>query len=289
MSTRQRTMSCAAVTSTLCLLSGCLVGTMEDDEGELGELEDRAPRNGFLSACELDHRLSDDPIVFPGEPGASHRHSFYGNESTDAGSTSSNMLRKGTSCAFDGDTAAYWMPTATKGGNPIETMGGRMYYRRGRLHGHINPYPYGLRMIAGDGMTTHPQSLDVVHWGCTKNEGERFYLPPDDCGDDHVNAVVVFPNCWDGKNLDSPDHKSHMAYDVDGQCPATHPVQMPHLFLDFQFRTSQGKYIRLSSDMPGMPGGMSLHADFWNTWHQEKLEAKVQTCFNTDAACGELE
>jgi hypothetical protein len=23
---------------------------------------------------------------------------------------------------------------------------------------------------------------------------------------------VIFPDCWDGRHLDSPDHKSHMAY-----------------------------------------------------------------------------
>jgi len=41
--------------------------------------------------------------------------------------------------------------------------------------------------------------------------------------------------------------------------------------------------------MDDMPGGMTLHADFWNTWHQEKLEAKTETCFNTDTACDDLE
>lgn len=49
--------------------------------------------------------------------------------------------------------------------------------------------------------------------------------------------------CWDGKNLDSPDHKSHVAYPTNGpalfsgtgtggNCPSTHPVKIPQLMLE---------------------------------------------------------
>lgn len=47
--------------------------------------------------------------------------------------------------------------------------------------------------------------------------------------------------CWDGKNLDSPDHKTHVAYptngpasfDTDGgACPSSHPVKIPQLMLE---------------------------------------------------------
>jgi hypothetical protein len=37
--------------------------------------------------CTIDHQRADDPIVHPGQPGASHMHSFYGNTSTKASST----------------------------------------------------------------------------------------------------------------------------------------------------------------------------------------------------------
>ncbi|KAB5546946.1 hypothetical protein GE09DRAFT_1223973 [Coniochaeta sp. 2T2.1] len=40
-----------------------------------------------------------------------------------------------------------------------------------------------------------------------------------------------FPACWDGKNLDSPDHQSHIYNTIlttgfvnGGPCPTTHPV-----------------------------------------------------------------
>jgi hypothetical protein len=49
--------------------------------------------------------------------------------------------------------------------------------------------------------------------------------------------------CWDGVNLDSPDHKSHVAYptagpatfsgsSTGGACPSTHPVKIPQLMLE---------------------------------------------------------
>ena len=40
----------------------------------------------FVADCPLSHRLPDDPIVFPGLPGASHSHDFFGNHATDANS-----------------------------------------------------------------------------------------------------------------------------------------------------------------------------------------------------------
>ncbi|NWN33781.1 DUF1996 domain-containing protein, partial [Klebsiella michiganensis] len=27
-----------------------------------------------------------------------------------------------------------------------------------------------------------------------------------------IRQTIIFPACWDGKNLDSPDHQSHVAY-----------------------------------------------------------------------------
>lgn len=46
------------------------------------------------------------------------------------------------------------------------------------------------------------------------------------------------PSCWDGKNLDSPNHQDHVAYptsgpanflSLGGSCPSTHPIRIPQL------------------------------------------------------------
>jgi hypothetical protein len=54
-------------------------------------------------------------------------------------------------------------------------------------------------------------------------------------------------SCWDGKNLDTPDHKSHVAYPTNGAhafdgsstggtCPDTHPVKIPQIMLEVRTR-----------------------------------------------------
>ena len=55
---------------------------------------------------------------------------------------------------------------------------------------------------------------------------------------------VRFPTCWDGVNLDSPDHMSHVAYpssgtfESNGPCPESHPVKIPQLFFETIFDTT---------------------------------------------------
>lgn len=67
----------------------------------------------------------------------------------------------------------------------------------------------------------------------------RHFLPSKDYIDaycpDGIRAELMFPSCWDGVNLDSEDHKSHVAYPslvINGECPDTHPVRLPGLFYE---------------------------------------------------------
>ena len=41
----------------------------------------------FVVECGYSHSAPDDPIVYPGQPGMSHEHDFFGNVTTDADST----------------------------------------------------------------------------------------------------------------------------------------------------------------------------------------------------------
>lgn len=52
---------------------------------------------------------------------------------------------------------------------------------------------------------------------------------------DGIRFELMFPSCWDGVNLDSEDHKSHVAYPnlvIDGTCPDDYPVRLPGLFYE---------------------------------------------------------
>lgn len=57
---------------------------------------------------------------------------------------------------------------------------------------------------------------------------------------------MFFPSCWDGVNLDSADHKSHMAYPIQnynsGDCPASHPVHLVSLFYEMLVSVDQFPY-----------------------------------------------
>lgn len=53
-----------------------------------------------------------------------------------------------------------------------------------------------------------------------------------------IMSSLRFPSCWDGKNLDSPDHISHMSYpetgtfESAGPCPASHPVRTSQVMFE---------------------------------------------------------
>jgi len=109
--------------------------------------------------------------------------------------------------------------------------------------------PQGFRMIAGNAANTDDSKVskaNICH-RCWKGVNEATFtggapctgadtvaVPMDpSCG--MIRQTLIFPHCWDGKNLDSPDHKSHVAYGQGsgasggGACPSTHPVKLPQI------------------------------------------------------------
>lgn len=92
-----------------------------------------------------------------------------------------------------------------------------------------------------------------------------------------------FPNCWDGVNLDSSDHRSHMAYPVGARCPASHPVVLPRLesFFRYDVGTDPIGEITLSSGPY-----YTAHQDFFNAWVPSSLQTLVENCINAMVDCG---
>ncbi len=236
----------------------------------------------FISVCRFSHRATDDPIVFPGQPGRSHDHSFVGNVSTNAFSTMASLQAASTTCRRQGDTAAYWMPTLYVDGNPVAPLGATIYYRRRTLDG-VQPFPLGLRMIAGDSHATTPQSLRATFWNCGVATG----IPPSSAvpacpaaRGSSLRLHVNFPSCWDGRNLYSSD-QSHMAYPTRGRCPSSHPVAVPAISLIYRYPVTGSHDVALSSGTR-----YSGHADFFNAWNEEALAGLVDGCLNALRHCG---
>jgi len=53
---------------------------------------------------------------------------------------------------------------------------------------------------------------------------------------DRERKLTMNFSCWDGKNEDSADHKSHVASGYNG-CPSSHPVRIPQIMLETVFDT----------------------------------------------------
>lgn len=235
----------------------------------------------FASICRFDHRLPDDPIVAPGVPGGSHNHDFFGNTTTNASSTYETLLGQGTSCNRAADAAAYWAPSLSVNGTEIRPLLAQAYYNARGKQDVLAP-PAGLKIIAGDGTATTPQPLSVVAWHCGDNTPGGLSSTPPTCPQrTPLRLQIRFPDCWDGVNLDSADHKSHMAYSRRAACPASHPVALAGLRLTIAYPTRGGSGVTLASG-----GALSGHADFFNAWDQAELTRLTTYCLNQHHACG---
>jgi hypothetical protein len=237
----------------------------------------------FVGSCRFSHMNMDDPIVYPRQPGASHDHSFVGNTTTNAFSTLKTLRAGSSTCRRDGETAAYWMPTLMLNGQMVPPSGATIYYRRKTL-APLRAFPAGFKMIAGDRSATSPQGMQITYWNCgaASSVPSSTEVPtcPNTAGQS-LRLHVNFPSCWDGKHLDSATHKSHVAYAMRGECPASHPIALPAISLIFRYPITGGSGVTLSSG-----GQYSAHADFFNAWRQGTLTSLVNGCLNALRHCG---
>jgi Domain of unknown function (DUF1996) len=251
----------------------------------------------FRVSCHYSHMNYDDAIIYPGQPGAAHLHTYFGNLAVDAFSTGNSLLAAGNSTC-DGGTAnrsAYWIPSMIDGnGSPIIAYTNMIYYKsgyQGVAPGQIvTSLPVGLKMLAGDMKATAPQK-DNINWSCVATQGtdaHQAFIPSCPAGSEII-GVVQFPQCWDGVNLDSADHRSHVAYGTWGKgCPASHPVALPSISYNIHYKVLAGgtEGWRLSSDMyAGGPGGYSMHADIITAWDPAVSKVWLANCVNQNADC----
>jgi hypothetical protein len=99
--------------------------------------------------------------------------------------------------------------------------------------------------------------------------------------------IVTYPDCWDGRNLAAGDWfdpaRRHAAYSAGGECPERFPVHIPQLQFAIDYppvaADELGQLALSSGDIH------SGHADFWNTWQQDKLEREVAHCIGRNLVC----
>ena len=228
---------------------------------------------------------------------------LFGNTAVTGYTNSATLANSGGSTCLGGilNRTAYWTPAmVSASGDVVMPDRATFYYKTGQFlpPAATQTLPVGLKMIAGSARATGKQTspdglMQVVTWICLNGSARSagdLTIPNCQPGD-VVRLTVIFPQCWNGKDLDSPDHQSHMAYPLYSQrkCPATHPVQIPEITEHFDWPVLPGANPatwHLSSDMDTTkPGGLSAHADWMNGWDEATFAAIVQQCLQKALDC----
>ncbi len=251
---------------------------------------DQVTHREFQANCYMSHFADDDPIVYPGQAGASHNHTFMGSADTNAKSTTGSLKSGKTSCITPGDKSGYWHPSIFNGDKLVTNQYKQtIYYKSGVSDFRtVRAFPQGLRYVVGspnqtkDEFRNHPGTVEG--WECG-NSANNWEIPATCAPGSYLNIRMQAPSCWDGVNLDSADHKSHMAYPVVKNnrrvCPEAHPVAVPMIEFKMGFNVSGDmSKVKLSSGTD-----WSWHYDVFNAWDQPTLEALVKHCINGGLQC----
>jgi hypothetical protein len=213
-----------------------------------------------------------DPLVNPGSIPSAHLHQIVGGNSFNASMdpATHDLVEKSTctSCTFSEDFSNYWtavlyfrarngsyrrVPQGVSQG--LRAIGGIAVYYITPPDGKttVSAFKPGFRMLVGDAgrhatgndqKVCHrcmPKTGDNSNLNCASPDSQK--LPKGFCVGG-IRSVITFPTCWDGKNLDSADHRSHISYPIkqasfdSSPCPATHPVKIPQVMLEVMWDVS---------------------------------------------------
>jgi hypothetical protein len=273
----------------------------------------------FRMTCKASHLAYDDPIVYPGQPGASHLHQFFGNTLADANSTYQSLRTSGDStCHSKLNRSAYWIPAMMNGrGQVVVPDFLTVYYKRFpkgsaecQQYGICIQMPRGLRYVFGRSVTDPNQPADV-HFDCQgpgavpgayATLAEAAAHCPSGA---QIGAVNGAPSCWNGSHLDSVDHRSHLSYPVKDatgvpRCPLTHPYVIPTFILSVWYTTDDTidrsgntdpnlKTWYFTSDrMAGMTNkvsGATYHSDWFGAWDDTALKTWTDNCIDKMLSC----
>lgn len=276
---------------------------------------EHVPQAQFRIRCNFSHALRDDPLFFPNQPKRSHLHDFLGSRLTSASTTDgTKLVGKATTCGLKADAAAYWVPSLFEREGPdsngkyvykhLKPNWTLFYYRTSVKNPEtIQPYPPGFRMFTGNPAAGMKQANDLanVEWWCGERGVHFNEFPRQKCPKgDQLIAKINFPVCWDGKNIDSPDHVSHVIHvKLNTTCPKSHPVALPRLSIKVYYPVNPAldltwpknglagnPAVHLSTSERGGTGSpFEYHSDFINGWDQKVLTRLVRECINTNKKC----
>ncbi|KAK3956150.1 hypothetical protein QBC32DRAFT_367257 [Pseudoneurospora amorphoporcata] len=196
-----------------------------------------------------------DPLVNPGISPSPHLHQIIGGHAFNLSMDPKEDIGEKatcTTCQFSEDFSNYWTAVLffrARNGSDHRVPQDRLanYQQTSK----VTAFKQGFRMLIGEASFRSKQQATrfrQITYTCLEDLGTRFpesmNFPTKPCPAG-IMANVRFPTCWDGKNLDPPDHMSHMAYpesgtfESGGPCPASHPVRVPQLMYETIWDTSK--------------------------------------------------
>ncbi|KAF9793126.1 hypothetical protein BJ322DRAFT_100743 [Thelephora terrestris] len=241
-----------------------------------------------------------DPIVSPGAV-AGHVHRVIGGSNFGVEIPSSDYLRESecTSSGIQEDKSAYWFPQLyfeyADGSFELVPGGPVTYYLFPDQSGQTTIFPDNFRMISGNSAQAPPLgsfAQEAVSFLCLDFNGvstKSNFLPETPCPSG-VRAQLNFQSCWNGKDVDSSDHKSHVSYRSggpdSGDCPSDFPVNLPRIFNEMYYDTGSFNNKTSQAKNPNQPfvfsngdaTGAMYHGDFYMGWERATLQRVVDEC-----------
>ena len=267
----------------------------------------------FRFLCGPGQVLPDDPIVYPGQAGKAHLHQFFGNLGANANSTYASLRTTGEStCTNELNRSAYWMPALLDGkGNAVRPDFVSIYYKRRpktdpactKVAKACVDIPRGFRLIFGWDQTrpkdAQPENTAKFSFKCVANGHPVSATVPNMAEalkvckvGQQLTAVIATPICWDGVNLDSPNHRSHTSDAISSGCPKTHPYWIPQFTMGVQWTIAAGddptKWMLASDHMkPGAKAGETFHSDYFEAWEEVARTRWHAGCINKLLNCSD--
>ncbi|MEU9080268.1 DUF1996 domain-containing protein [Kitasatospora sp. NPDC004745] len=262
----------------------------------------------FTSQCgrnENRHLNPDNVIVAPGvSNGAHHMHDYVGNLVTDAFSANGKLAGAGTTCSNGDQSAYYWPVLRVLDGvaeKDAKAPGGGKDRNVGRIlqpaevgityssaaGNKVQPMTRFLRIITGDAkaLTNGPANAHAS-WSCTGFEdrqlADKYPICPNGS---RVVRTLKFPDCWDGRNVDSANHRTHTAFSrADGSCPKNFRA-IPQLTERVAYDVPSGVRFAVDTFPEQLHNPITDHGDFINVMNRNLLD-QMASCINEGRRCG---